>query len=103
MSEIANFVLSKMDTTTLLNWDGETSIDDLKENIKSHIKRFSGWTTSVDIYAGQLFVKAKGRGGVITILRYDTTTNREVYGRVKHCGFTERNLQEIRSVTKVAH
>ena len=99
MSEIANHILTTMDTITLLNWDGVTPIADLKENIKVLVKKATGWDkTHVDFDGSILSIEALDRGDITTILKYDAITGREIYGRVRNCGFTARNLQEIREV-----
>lgn len=96
MSQIANYILSTVDTTTMLNWDGETTLTDLKENIKCHVFKYTGYRlASVDLEDNILTIQALANDGVQTLLRYNVSTGQEIYGRVRHCGFTRRNMMEI--------
>lgn len=96
MSQIANYILSSVDTTTLLNWDAETSLTDLKENVKYHVFKYTGYDrVSVDLEDNILVIQALTQLGVQTLLRYNVSNGREIYGRVRSCGFTHQNMLEL--------
>ena len=97
MSEVAKIILAQRSNLSLLNWDGETSVDDLLENIKLRVRKATGWDKlNVSMGGGVLTIRAIDRGVVETLLVYNNQTGREVYGRLKQCGITASNIEELK-------
>lgn len=96
---LASFIHTKaLQERSLLNWDHDvypTTEDDMVENIKSHVCTTCGWKQlSVTIENGVLRIAEPGS----QLLTYDVKNGREIYGRLRHMGFTTAHLLEMKKV-----
>lgn len=104
MQTIVNAILAptKIENYTFHNWDGHTSIEDLVENIRLYVSRITGWKLLlVEIGDdGVLTIEAKRdeASSVETLLKYSIPSKREIYGRVRHVGFTVKLLEELQDI-----
>lgn len=91
MNTIAKNIINEVkNTKTLLNWDGEFSVEDMIENIKSRVHTFAGWDLLSVVMDGNLLrIDAKARDGrEEQLLVYNVANGREVYGRLTQLGLS---------------
>lgn len=102
MSNIANIIIENaMSNRSLLNWDGETSHDDMIENIRSHVSNHTGWKyLSINFESDTLKIYAKNRPEDTPefLLSYNVKTGREIYGRIRTVGFSLKNIDELKTL-----
>lgn len=100
-SAIANAILINANNQdSLLNWDGETSNQDLIENIKSYVLVFTGWCmVEVSFSNDQLEIWGSDGEVVKLLLVYNVKTYKEIYGRLSHVGFYRAHLEELKSLS----
>lgn len=82
---------------SFLNKEGNTTVKDFFAKIIIHVKAITGWDTFVEFNDNRyLVIKIKNSETFHSVLlNYDVIDNREIYGRVKHVGFTASLLNEI--------
>lgn len=96
----ARIVESALSNTSLLNWDGVTSKEDLLENIRSYVCKHAGWKSlSVELRGSVLEIATNDPepapfGGLLLV--YDLATYRQVYGRPAQIGLGLEQLEELR-------
>lgn len=104
MESITNAILKQtsIENYSFLNWDGETSQEDLVKNIMNYVSRITGWPLlSVEINEeGILQIEAKKdeNSKIEMLLTYSIPLKREIYGRLRHVGFTTRLIGELESI-----
>ena len=100
-SAIANAILiNAKNQDSLLNWDGETTNQDLIENIKSYVLVFTGWCMAeVTFSNNQLEIWGSDGEDVKLLLVYNVKTYKEIYGRLSHVGFYRTHLEELKSLS----
>lgn len=101
---------------SILCWDGINSKEDLIENIRHYVSNFTGHKLlSVTFENGVLEIWAKTkyqpshtRDSMLPppdavddqehLLSYNVNTCREIYGRMRHCGFYGAHYEELKAL-----
>lgn len=89
--------MTSLKNTSFLNWDGVTSQEDFFENIKEYVSRVTGWKLlNVEIEGTVLTIRRNHEiHGIDTLLSYNIKSGHEIYGRLRHVGFTWERVKEL--------
>ncbi len=97
--ELANAVIANAKASvTLLNWDHAvypTPVEDLVENIRTHIAQYTGWKYTSVVFEGSVL---KIETETETLLAYNLKSGHEIYGHICYCGFTLKDIADMRRV-----
>jgi hypothetical protein len=124
MSALAKAIIAAVKNNhSILNWDGETSKQDLLDNIGNYVCEFGGWdayhvTFKDDVlaihvrsaidkrvvpvnYDGVIILEEKDFTQQEHILSYNVRYGREIYGRLSHAGLYYPHLAELNQLLKL--
>ena len=85
----------------VLTWDEQNTFEDVVENIKTHVSKYTGWLyISVELENGILRIYAKNQpdSQARFLLSYDVKNEREIYGNLWHVGFYQSRITELKKL-----
>lgn len=116
---IAQIIVDRATSShTILCWDGSNSKADLLENIRHYVSNHTGHQKlavsfengKLEIHAEILYTPAQVHDSMLPppesmpdyvhLLTYHVDSGREIYGRLRHCGFYYPHLAEFKILSK---
>jgi len=113
MSLVQTILAAAKNNHSILNWDGQSCKDDILENIRHYVSRFTGYKKlAVTFENGKLEIHAETTYtphqvwdsmlpapeplvDYVHLLSYNVVSGRETYGRLHHVGFYYPHLAEL--------
>lgn len=100
MNIAQTFISTANNNHSILCWDGSNSKDDILENIRCYVSKFTGYKL-LYVECDNNILKIAGKtenGRIEQLLYYDVKTEKEIYGRLSHVGFYYPHLKELKTL-----